>query len=248
MFIFQPEIPREILKWEPVGPTLLTEVDSSGRTPLQYAVLYGRLDLVELFLDGHTSEQACIPDNHGLFPVHTAAMVGCSWIIDELIKKCPDYYELVDDRGRNLLHCAVEHNKETVVRHICQDEKFAMLLNATDADGNTALHLAAKHGFPRIFSLLLQVNRPYQQGWPDCIRSWSPCAAIRKIALFPGKFSPRSFTFFFTMVRSFCRFFYYLFSFPTSLTTKIKNANSVFKQKSKQKIVQHYTPTLPHSH
>lgn len=84
-------------------------------------------------------------------------MVGSSWIIDELIKKCPDYYELVDDRGRNLLHCAVEHNEETVVRHICQNEKFAMLLNATDADGNTALHLAAKHGFPRIFSLLLQV-------------------------------------------------------------------------------------------
>lgn len=120
-------------------------------------MLYGRLDVVDLFLDGHTSEQSRIPDNHGLFPVHTAAMMGSSRIIDELIKKCPDYYELVDDRGRNLLHCAVEHNKETVVRHICQDEKFAMLLNATDADGNTALHLAAKHGFPRIFGLLLQV-------------------------------------------------------------------------------------------
>lgn len=153
----QPEIPREILKWEPVGPTLLTEVDSSGRTPLQYAVLYASLDIVRLFLDGDTSEQARIPDSHGLFPVHTAAMVGSSCIIEELIKKCPDYYQLVDDRGRNLLHCAVERNEETVVRYICQGEKFAMLLNATDADGNTALHLAAKHGFPRIFSLLLQV-------------------------------------------------------------------------------------------
>lgn len=31
-----------------------------------------------------------------------------------------------------------------------------MLLNATDYEGNTPLHLAAKFGFPRIVSLLLQ--------------------------------------------------------------------------------------------
>ena len=78
----QTEIPQEILNWEPVGPTLLTKVESSGRTPFQYAVLYGRLDIVELFLDGHTSEQARIPDNRGLFPVHSAAMMGCSKIIE----------------------------------------------------------------------------------------------------------------------------------------------------------------------
>jgi ankyrin repeat protein len=33
-----------------------------------------------------------------------------------------------------------------------------MLLNAIDAEGNTPLHIAAKHGFPRIVSLLLQTT------------------------------------------------------------------------------------------
>ena len=43
-----------------------------------------------------------------------------------------------------------------MVRHICQNDAFAVLLNATDYEGNTPLHLAVKHGFPRIVSLLLQ--------------------------------------------------------------------------------------------
>ncbi|CAM0144819.1 unnamed protein product [Urochloa decumbens] len=151
------EMAQEILNWKPEGPTLLTKVDSSGRTPLQFAVMYGKLDVVQLFLDERTSmEQVHISDNNGLYAVHTAAMVGRARIIDELIKKCPNYYELVDDKGGNLLHCAVEHDQETVVRYICQNDTFAVLLNSTDYEGNTPLHLAVKHGFPRIVSLLLQ--------------------------------------------------------------------------------------------
>ncbi|KAL6656677.1 hypothetical protein ACP70R_004457 [Stipagrostis hirtigluma subsp. patula] len=152
------EIAEEILCWEPEGPNLLTRVDSSGRTPLHVAALCGRFDCVELFLDGHTSDESTpISDNHGLFPVHTAAMAGSTRIIDELTKKCPQFCELVDDRGRNLLHCAVEHDQFEVVRHICQNDKFAMLLNATDAEGNTPLHLAAKYGHPSLALLLMQM-------------------------------------------------------------------------------------------
>lgn len=42
--------------------------------------------------------QARIPNGQGLFPLHIAAMVGRPLHFDELVKKCPEYYELVDDK------------------------------------------------------------------------------------------------------------------------------------------------------
>ncbi|XP_034579741.1 protein ACCELERATED CELL DEATH 6 isoform X1 [Setaria viridis] len=160
VFVFREiaqEMTREILKWEPEGPALLTKVDSSGRTPLHLAIIYEQLDVIGLLLDVPTSDkQARTSDHRGLFPIHTAAMVGSTRIIDKLVEKCPDYCEMVDDQGRNFLHCAIEHNQETVVRHICQNYTSAVLLNAMDYDGNTPFHLAVKYIFPRIVTLLLQ--------------------------------------------------------------------------------------------
>jgi ankyrin repeat protein len=75
-------------------------------------------------------------------------------IIDTVLQTCPGYYKMVDDKGRNLLHCAVEHNSYEMVRHICQKYKIATLLNGTDYEGNTPLHVAVKHGFYKIVILL----------------------------------------------------------------------------------------------
>lgn len=145
----------EIWAWKPEGPTLLTKVDSSGKSPLHFAVLHHNLDVVELLLNVEAS-LVRISDKDGLYPLHAAAMVGSTRIIDELIEKCHDYYEMVDDKGRNFLHCAVEHAHDMVVDHICRNDRFDVLLNATDDEGNTPLHLAVKHGHPRIVTLLLQ--------------------------------------------------------------------------------------------
>lgn len=116
---------------------------------------YGKLDIIRLFLNTEASV-ARICDNNGLFPLHHAAILGSTVMIDEIMETCPDFSELVDNRGRNFLHCAVEHGQDSVVRYICQDDRFAMLLNATDSEGNTPLHLAVKYACPRVLGSLLQ--------------------------------------------------------------------------------------------
>uniref|UniRef100_A0A0E0AKU9 PGG domain-containing protein n=1 Tax=Oryza glumipatula TaxID=40148 RepID=A0A0E0AKU9_9ORYZ len=150
-----PELAEEILSWE---PSLLTRIDSAGRSPLHFAVQYRKLDIIRLFLNTEASV-ARICDNDGLFPLHHAAILGSTVMIDEIMETCPDFSELVDNRGRNFLHCAVEHGQDSVVRYICQDDRFAMLLNATDSEGNTPLHLAVKYACPRVLSSLLQTAR-----------------------------------------------------------------------------------------
>ncbi|TVU38774.1 hypothetical protein EJB05_12160, partial [Eragrostis curvula] len=149
------EMVQDILAWEPEGPALLTRVDSEGRSALHFAVRGQNHDVVELLLNVD-NQLAGISDHEGFYPVHYAAAWGDARMIDVLIKKCPEYYELVGNDGRNLLHCAVGKNNDTVVRYICQNERFAMLLNTTTFQGNTPLHLAVMYGYPRMVSILLQ--------------------------------------------------------------------------------------------
>lgn len=146
---------EDILAWKPVGPSLLNRVDSSGASPLHVAVVQNELDIVELLLQVGR-HLAHISDKDGLFPLHIAASIESTKMVDELVKGCPDFYELVDDNGMNLLHLAVGRNNVTVVRHICENVRFVMLLNATDFKGNTPLHVAVEYGYTRVVSILLQ--------------------------------------------------------------------------------------------
>lgn len=148
------EMSESLRRWE---PTLAKKVDINGRTALHYAVLTGETGLVKLLLD-HSSA-AYIPDNDGLFPMHVAAIAGKASLTRMLMEVCLNCDELLDNKQRNVLHCAVEYGRFMVVWHICRNPKFMRLLNAGDCEGNTPLHLAVKHGNVMIISCLMMNTR-----------------------------------------------------------------------------------------
>ncbi|OAY83060.1 Ankyrin repeat-containing protein [Ananas comosus] len=104
----------------------------------------------------HDTSSAYVPDANGLCPVHVASSWGRSDIVRELIGRCPDMDELVDNEGRNFLHVAVVHNRAEIVNFVCQRPLLVKMMNAEDSNGNTPLHLAVASENHRIMSLLLE--------------------------------------------------------------------------------------------
>ncbi|XP_072148871.1 protein ACCELERATED CELL DEATH 6 isoform X2 [Setaria viridis] len=143
---------ESLQRWE---QTLASKVYNYGRTARHHGTLLAqKLEPVELLLSNNSS-LAYIQDNEGLFPIHIAAIMGNVNIVRKFIEICLDYDELLDNKRRNILHCAVEHGRVMLVRHICGNPKFLRMMNARDGEGNTPLHLSVKHGQAMIFFFLM---------------------------------------------------------------------------------------------
>ncbi|XP_012066668.2 ankyrin repeat-containing protein At5g02620 [Jatropha curcas] len=128
---------------------LTREVDEQGWTPLHHASHSGNLPIVQLLLQFDKST-AYIRDKDGKkTPLHIAALWGKTHksIAQTIISHCPDCCEIVDERGRNALHFAVESRSESGICFLLQIPLICNLINQKDNDGNTPIHLLASMGF-----------------------------------------------------------------------------------------------------
>ena len=75
--------------------------------------------------------------------LHIAAYCGHDKSMKEIISCCPDSCELVDNKGQNVLHHAMDSGSEHVVKVILDDYSLSNLLNEKDIHGNTPLLHAA---------------------------------------------------------------------------------------------------------
>ncbi|XP_017213756.1 transient receptor potential cation channel subfamily A member 1a isoform X2 [Danio rerio] len=177
-------LPTEVLQHESVRE-LLNDEDIEGCTPLHYACRLGIPDSVknmlglEVSLDQKSKEKKSAlhfaaefgrintchrllemvtdtrllneGDEKGLTPLHLASREGHVKVVELLLRKGALFHS--DYRGwSGLHHAASEGYTQTMDTLLTSNIK---LLNKTDGDGNTALHLAARAGHVAAVRLLL---------------------------------------------------------------------------------------------
>ncbi|XP_028116834.1 protein ACCELERATED CELL DEATH 6-like [Camellia sinensis] len=132
---------KTLLDWK---KDLAKEPDVHGWTPLHYAARFGQVQRAKQLLDSDKSIAYLIADqDDNKTALHVAASQGHVSVIQELISQCPDCWEMVNHKGQNIFHVAVENEKKMVIKFILKNYSLSGLIHQKDVDGNTPLHLIA---------------------------------------------------------------------------------------------------------
>ncbi|XP_047083643.1 protein ACCELERATED CELL DEATH 6-like [Lolium rigidum] len=127
-----------LLDW---NPSLASEADASGSTPLHFASSDGDHSVVNAIRRAAPCAVR-MRDSGGLSALHVAARMGHARLVEALIEACPNAAELRDNLGRTFLHAAARGGHSNVMSIAIKKPALRGLLNAQDVNGNTPLHLA----------------------------------------------------------------------------------------------------------
>ncbi|KAF3604796.1 hypothetical protein F2Q69_00039200 [Brassica cretica] len=141
------------------GPKGMNALHAAVDSDIVSAVWLGKVEMTRLLLQQDISA-AYISDKEGQCPLHLAAATVQIEAYRELVGSCPYVWELVDGKGRTSLHSAVMSRQRGIIDCILQMPDISLhLLNESDVDGNTPLHLSVVYKCHAILLLLLRDKR-----------------------------------------------------------------------------------------
>ncbi|KAF9894874.1 hypothetical protein FE257_004495 [Aspergillus nanangensis] len=166
------------------GNADINKADNRGFTPLHAAVQKwdeNRDRTLVWMLLHHEGVLVNTVTKHGFTPLHIAATNGLDEVVWLLLRKGADLMRR-DNSGRTALHCAVTGGHVQISRMLSQHAKD--IVNVSDDQGQTALHVAASTGAGEMVACLVEqgvdigledrdgwtaLNRAISQGYDDIV-------------------------------------------------------------------------------
>ena len=137
-----------------LSPRILLIANKKGQTPLHLAAAFGHKDSAEALLysmptDSSTHHGLLMArDNEGCTVFHTACSNGSLDVFRYFCSINHQGVNVMDNRGRGLLHAACEGEEIKIVKELV--EKYKLDPESQDKDGITCLHLLAKRQDSRL--------------------------------------------------------------------------------------------------
>ncbi|KAH9681282.1 ANK REP REGION domain-containing protein [Citrus sinensis] len=123
---------------------LIKETDQYGWTPIHYVAYHGNYRTINLLLETDQSASNIADKDGKMTALHLAAGQGHAKIVEAIISKNPECYELVDNKEWNFLHYAMVSFHVGQLRNLLENNPLARsLIDEGDAEGNTPLHVLA---------------------------------------------------------------------------------------------------------
>ncbi|KAI8004744.1 Protein ACCELERATED CELL DEATH 6 [Camellia lanceoleosa] len=129
-----------LLEWK---QDLIKEADEYGWTPLHYAARCRYVEGVRQILkkDKSAAYITTADKDDEKTALHIAAAEGCKSVMKEILLQCPDCWEMVNGKGQNVLHVAMDMREKDAIEFIKDNPWSSHLKKQKDIEGNTALHL-----------------------------------------------------------------------------------------------------------